>query len=633
MRKLFGVAVLAISVVVCGLSIQNASAVSPNLVISRVQTKSLSGGSASQELVEIYNNSDSDTDITKWCIEYGQKAVDLITVDPLATSSLTCFNSSRGGDDKVLVSGRSTILLISKVMNDIYPLLGYDTVFNSGLADNDRWIRIKNIDSTIVDKVEWSGAGGVVSISAEGGKTAPAQTSTLIIQRKVAVLNSMQDTDNNYNDFIRSAAPINYSYGSIYEIEDSCTNIPAFQSIVPLNYTTDGAGNCVPPPVDICTNIDGMQATVPDGYALDSANLCQSDICKNLTGLQLEIPFGQILDVSGNCVEYDFCVNLSGIQAIVPVGYALHSLNMCMLDILPIRINELLANAIGSDVNNEFIELYNPNNSAVDLSLYVLKVGIDLPKAYTFPLGSVIEPDSYITFYDKDISFTLVNSTSQVSLFSIDDQLINQVPPYNNPVEGMAWALVDTSWQYTNQPTPGFNNVSSNIQDDDIAEVVTGLQPCALNQYRSLETNRCRIFITAGSSLTPCKDGQYRSEETNRCRSIASESKSLATCAANQYRNPETNRCRLLARSDTGLVACKDGQERSPETNRCRNVAGTIPDVGFAVQPISDTSTTVIGWWVVGGVGVIALGYAGWEWREEVLRAVRRVGVFFQTRR
>jgi hypothetical protein len=32
-----------------------------------------------------------------------------------------------------------------------------------------------------------------------------------------------------------------------------------------------------------------------------------------------------------------------------------------------------------------------------------------------------------------------------------------------------------------------------------------------------------------------------------------------------------------------------------------------------------------VGWWVLGAVVAAAVGYAGWEWRDEIGRAVRKV--------
>lgn len=47
--------------------------------------------------------------------------------------------------------------------------------------------------------------------------------------------------------------------------------------------------------------------------------------------------------------------------------------------------------------------------------------------------------------------------------------------------------------------------------------------------------------------------------------------------------------------------------------------------MGYPVKQVGASTQTTMTWWALGGVGVLALMYAGWEWRSEVGRAVRRV--------
>jgi hypothetical protein len=202
--------------------------------------------------------------------------------------------------------------------------------------------------------------------------------------------------------------------------------------------------------------------------------------------------------------------------------------------------------------------------------------------------------------------------------------------------KGRSWAFDDSdhTWKL-GLPSPSGANTfpSAEPGKGSAGSTSSALKPCRDDQYRSEETNRCRN-ITADKVLTPCKEGQYRSEETNRCRSIAlAAAAELKPCADDQFRNPLTGRCKKIASSDDITLAdCGEGRERNPETNRCRNVHSTsVPDAAFAVQPIKDTATAFAGWWALGGVGVIALGCAGWEWREEVRGAIRKVSGIFSS--
>ena len=148
------------------------------------------------------------------------------------------------------------------------------------------------------------------------------------------------------------------------------------------------------------------------------------------------------------------------------------------------------------------------------------------------------------------------------------------------------------------------------------------LAPCPAGQYRHPETRRCRK-IEAAKTVTPCKEGYYRSEATGRCRSIASAAaKTLKPCPDGQFRNPATGRCKKIAAAEDILKDCPEGFERNPKTKRCRKVAlATAPKTGFAPEQVKEVTGAMWGWWVLGGVSLLAVGYAGWQWRWEIGRA------------
>ena len=293
------------------------------------------------------------------------------------------------------------------------------------------------------------------------------------------------------------------------------------------------------------------------------------------------------------------------------------------LPALPIEITEVLPNPKGADEGNEFIELYNPNDEAVDLSQWRIYVNGDYDTAYAFAPGTTIEAGEYLVVKQDVVKFTLKNSVGSIRLESPGGVHIVDVPAWKNAKDDMAWALIDGVWQYAD-PSPGEKN---SAQQDDIVKVATGAD-CGEGRERNPLTGRCRNIPTA-KELTPCKDGQYRSEETGRCRSIALAGDTLKPCKEGQYRSEETNRCRSIASADE-LADCGEGRERNPVTNRCRNVIATAaPTVGFSPQPVHQVAGATWGWWVFGGVSMVALGYAGWQWRWELKQAALRVRSMF----
>ena len=510
----------------------SAHAVSPNIVISQVQTGGVGNGAATQEFVELFNNSTQDVEITGWCIKYS-------AVTDGSQSQLGCVVPPAQNVKMWLKAGG----YISFTSTAFETATGYkgDVTLTPGMAAGGGHIRVlANAADQEVDKIGWGDAQSPETSAAE----VPDEGKVL---QRLGALSGLRDTDNNSSDFKENELAIHSS--GLYETEEMSN--------------------------DVCSNLDGAQETVPLGY-----------------------------------------INQNGI---------------CVLDLLPLQITELLPNATGADTGREYIELYNPTDRTADLSLYTLHVGLNNEKSYQFPAGSFIGAGEYKTFYDSHVGFTLANTTGQVALAGIDGAPISQTEPYADADDDHAWANISGAWQYTNQPTPGEVNLLS-LEEEEEPGMGNAPAPCPEGKYRNPLTNRCRNIETDASVIAACDADEYRNPETNRCRKIATAS-SLAPCKDGQYRSEETNRCRSIETASAQLVPCKEGQERSPETNRCRKAeSSTVPKAGYAVQSVQDGAASFIGWWALGGVGVLALGYAGWEWRYEIMAAYRRALSMFNRR-
>lgn len=608
----------------CGLSVfimisaTSVGAISPNVVISQIQLGDPT--SASNEFVELYNNSDYEVEITNWCLYYASASSGQIG------SKMNCFLTENNGLH-LFLPAHSYAYAVSNQLAASLPSLGYDMKFSATLSGTGGHVRLIDENGLEVDKIGW----GASAVSAEGNMPVATASIGKILSRKMLSIGFEKDTDKNVDDFEEIAPRPLYSYGLIIEVQDLCMNIDGLQASVPDGYSLDVlVGSCLLPPVDICSNLDGIQTVMPSDYLLDQNGDCRQDVCLNIDGLQLITPVGMDRSEVGDCSEHDRCLNIEGIQAVIPQKYKQIYGSECRLDLPPIKISELLPNAIGSDDGNEYIEILNPTVSVVDLADYVLFVG---SKRYYFPVGSTIKAGEYALFYNSDIHFTLVNTTSSVRIESSDGSLVSQSPIYSEADEGMSWAEIDGAWQYTDRPTPGGANLGSKsvVYLDPTDETKkTELKPCGPNQYRSPDTNRCRNIVTA-SVLAPCKDGQYRSEVTGRCRSIANDVSGLVPCAEGEERNPATNRCRKIASvlGDSDLKPCPEGQERNPETNRCRKVlSSTIPKADY--QPIINASgiSSNFPLWSISAVAAVAIGYGCWEWREDLVRLSRRARAF-----
>lgn len=580
-------------VLICLLMFQYSYATSDSVVISTVQLGDTL--SATNEVIEIYNNSDNQIEITDWCLYYASSS----SIEN--GNKLSCFNPETEAVH-IFLPAYSSVLLVSNQLKLSNPDIVSDYSFSATLSGSSGYLRLIDNGGFAIDKIGW----GVKAILAEGSLPTAVPPVGDILKRKAAQDNLLQDTDNNLDDFEIIDSPDYYNYGFIYELYDLCLNIEDLQLDLPDGYILSDDGSCILPPVDICSNLDGLQEILPENYWQDENNECHPDVC----------------------------INLDGIQQLVPDDYFSDS-DECYLDLLTIKINELLPNVIGSDIGNEFIEIYNSNNVDIDLSNYLLNIG---GINYGFLNDSVIKTNDYFIVTNKDIKYSLNNTKGAVRIMSIDDRIIDEVM-YENTVIGNSWSLIDNLWQYTNQLTPGsFNKVSIKDDVDEIELTVSQTPSCADNQYRNPETGRCKLISSKTSVLAPCKDGQYRSEETNRCRNIASDVVSLVPCAEGQERNPETNRCRNIITTDVlgvnRLTPCKEGQERNPETNRCRNIiSDVIPKVDYApiygTIPVENNIFT----FSLYGVGLAAVIYGLWEWRYEIIGQTRRASLYLKSRK
>lgn len=143
-------------------------------------------------------------------------------------------------------------------------------------------------------------------------------------------------------------------------------------------------------------------------------------------------------------------------------------------------VNELLPNPASplTDADDEFIELYNPNNSNFDLTDFQLAFGSNNPRKYTFPEGTVLKPGEFRAFTSGNTSIGLSNTEAQVWLLNPTGEVVSQSEPYSSAKDGQAWALNNGNWQWTAAPSPNESNTlttESSSEDKEGAAAVLGI--------------------------------------------------------------------------------------------------------------------------------------------------------------
>lgn len=344
---------------------------------------------------------------------------------------------------------------------------------------------------------------------------------------------------------------------------------------------------------------------------------------------------------------FDACLNINGLQAIAPEGTIRNSMtgNCLSEDLVSLnRCEGLKLNEIGANLpsGEQFIEVKNINSQELDISGCRLATNRN-NKNYIFD-EIKLQAGEVLAVKMDQTELTLVKTTrGTVYLLDSDENEIDKVT-YDKLATNSSYSLVNGEWLQTYALTPGKENIFERWLPCDEGYfrneatgrcnkvALSGLPvPCRDDQYRSKETGRCRN-ITAVRSLVPCKEGQYRSEETNRCRSIASAVSTIKPCADDQFRNPVTNRCKKIASTDE-LKECHEGYERNPQTNRCRKILTASTDTApFAPQKVKQIAEGALGWWALGGVSILALAIAAWQWRFEASQLFRRVASIFTSK-
>lgn len=126
-----------------------------------------------------------------------------------------------------------------------------------------------------------------------------------------------------------------------------------------------------------------------------------------------------------------------------------------------IYISEALANPIGADEQLEFIELFNAEPIAIDLSGWSVDDGDGGSKPYVFPDNTIIDARAYFFLDRPQTKITLNNDQEAVRLFNATGKVVDQ-GIFDEIAEGVSWARDENrAWYQTDSPTPGTANTPS----------------------------------------------------------------------------------------------------------------------------------------------------------------------------
>ncbi len=112
-----------------------------------------------------------------------------------------------------------------------------------------------------------------------------------------------------------------------------------------------------------------------------------------------------------------------------------------------------------TDSNDEWIELYNPNNNEIDIAGYSIYSGTNNNYKYVFTTGSKISAHGYLVVTSGESPLAFSNSGGAARLFNDEANLIDETA-YSGAIEGESWARDSgLSWVWTSTPTKADTNV------------------------------------------------------------------------------------------------------------------------------------------------------------------------------
>lgn len=118
-----------------------------------------------------------------------------------------------------------------------------------------------------------------------------------------------------------------------------------------------------------------------------------------------------------------------------------------------LQLTEIMPDPEGDD-SAEWVELYNSSDLPVSTEGYTLLVKTRSTKLPSY----TIQPSDYLILTKNEAGFTLTNTGANISLTDSNGKTITSFN-YNKAPTGQSFALINTNWQWTNQPTPGSANI------------------------------------------------------------------------------------------------------------------------------------------------------------------------------
>ena len=128
-----------------------------------------------------------------------------------------------------------------------------------------------------------------------------------------------------------------------------------------------------------------------------------------------------------------------------------------------IMFNEILPNPKGSDETDELVELYNSNNSDIDLSGWKIEDTNGTPSTYTLPQQTKIIANGFLLLKRPETKIMLNNEGDGINLLAPDEKIKNSVTFTKAPLGQSYNKNSSGAWNWSTTLTPGAINILATI--------------------------------------------------------------------------------------------------------------------------------------------------------------------------
>ena len=193
---------------------------------------------------------------------------------------------------------------------------------------------------------------------------------------------------------------------------------------------------------------------------------------------------------------------------------------------LPILLNELYIDPVSpeTDSKNEWVELYNPNDTAQDLLGYTVYAGETFAYHHSFTSSTIIPAHGYLIITSGDTSIALANSGGAVKITDPSGQVLGQTT-YDAAKAGEAWAKNDSgTWQWSTTPTPNLQNIIS-IAVDPVPVITAAVK-------KATKTTTTTAVKKATTTPKPTATKSAAATKTTKVKAATTEANEPAVIAA-----------------------------------------------------------------------------------------------------